>query len=62
MNLRQALDKLKFDVRMVDLNVRTGATNTTEVKKFLDGLDDNQNNTTPLNIDENEVARLDDEN
>jgi hypothetical protein len=56
MNLRQGLDKLKFDVRMIDLNVRTGTISTTEVKKHLENLDDAQSNTTPLEIDENEGA------
>ncbi len=62
MNLRQGLDKLKFDIRMIDLNVRTGTTNTAEVKKHLENLDDVQNNTTPLNIDENEGPSYSDEN
>jgi hypothetical protein len=61
MNLRQGLDKLKYDIRMIDLNVRTGTITTNEVKKHLDNLDDTQSNTTPLNIDENEGPSYSDE-
>lgn len=60
MNLRQALDKIKFDVRMVDLNIRTGAISTADVKQQLESLTDAQDNTVPLEIDENEVAQIDD--
>lgn len=59
MNLRQGLEKLKYDVRMIDLNVRTGVLTQGEVKKHIDSLDDTKDNTAPLNIDENEAPSYD---
>jgi hypothetical protein len=57
MNLRQALDKMKFDVRMVDLNVRNGSIKQQDVQKHLESLEDAQTNATNLEIDENEGVR-----
>lgn len=53
-NLRQGLEKLKFDVRMIDLNLRSGVLKSNEVQKHLESLEDAQENAAPLQIDENE--------
>lgn len=51
MNLRSGLDKLKFDVRMVELNVRTRTISKEEVKKNLESLPDQAANSESFSVD-----------
>ena len=51
MNLRSGLDKLKFDVRMVELNVRTSTISKEDVKKNLESLPDHASNSESFSVD-----------
>lgn len=51
MNLRSGLDKLKFDVRMVELNVRTRTITEKEVAQNLSNLPDQAGNSENFSVD-----------
>ena len=51
MNLRGGLDKLKFDVRMVELNVRTRTITEKEVAQNLASLPDQAGNSENFSVD-----------
>lgn len=51
MNLRGGLDKLKFDVRMVELNVRTRTITEKEVAQNLANLPDQAGNSENFSVD-----------
>ncbi len=51
MNLRGGLDKLKFDVRMVELNVRTRTITEKEVAQNLASLPDQASNSESFSVD-----------
>lgn len=51
MNLRSGLDKLKFDVRMVELNVRTRTITEKEVAQNLASLPDQASNSENFSVD-----------
>lgn len=51
MSLKNAIDKLKYDSRMVDINLKSQILNTQDIKKHLDHLPDLQANCTSLDIE-----------
>ena len=51
MSLRKALDKLKFDVRMVDLNLKSQSLTIDELKKNRDSLPDLKDQTTSIDLE-----------
>lgn len=51
MNLRAGLDKIKFDVRMQELNVRNGTITNEDLKKHLNQLDDSKDNSLEFKVE-----------
>lgn len=50
MSLKDDLQKMKFDTRMVDLGLQQGHITEKELKKHLESLPDSESKARPLNI------------
>jgi hypothetical protein len=55
MSLDKALKNLKYDVRMIELNLKQGVITEAEYKQFMAQLNDSQQNSQALDI-ENQKA------
>ena len=51
MNLRAGLDKIKFDIRMQELNIRNGSISQEELKKQLNQLPDSENEAIEYKVE-----------
>lgn len=51
MNFKRAVDNHNFDIRMVNLNLRTGVVKKEDVKKFLDSLPDLSDKAEKLKVE-----------
>ena len=53
MSLKNSIDNLKFDSRMVEINLKNQTLNVEEHKKFLDKLPDVKSSAIPLDLESN---------
>jgi hypothetical protein len=51
MSLKSAMDNLKFDSRMIEINLKNQSITKDEYKKYLDKLSDVKNVAIPLDIE-----------
>jgi hypothetical protein len=51
MNLRQCIDNLKFDARMVDINMKAQTLSQAELKRHLESLPDLQGQTISMDLE-----------
>ncbi|MEK6553952.1 MAG: hypothetical protein AABZ31_01830 [Bdellovibrionota bacterium] len=51
MNLRAGLEKVKYDIRMQELNVRNGSITAEELKKQLSQLPDSKDNSEEFKVE-----------
>jgi hypothetical protein len=60
MSLKNAIDKLKYDARMIDINVKSQVLNAADLKKHLEKLTDLESNA--MQIDLSNSHHSDDDN
>jgi len=53
MSLDNAMKNMKFDLRLIEFNIRTGQLTKEEVQKYLQSLPDSSANSEKLDIEEN---------
>jgi hypothetical protein len=51
MNLRAGLEKVKYDIRMQELNVRNGSITADELKKQIAQLQDSEDNSESFKVE-----------
>ncbi len=59
MSLRRCIDSLKFDARMLDINIKSHALTPDELKKHLASLPDLQDQTLQVDLDSSGNGRDD---
>jgi len=52
MSLDKAMKNMKFDSRMLEINLRTGTLTKEEIKKYLEQLPDSGSNCEKLDLEE----------
>ena len=56
MSLKTEFDKLKFDTRMLDINLNSKKINQSDINSHLSSLEDSSSNSTHVSIDEKPEA------